>query len=247
MAVENICKFNKFGYCKFKSNCRNKHVEEICSEKTCNQTTCEKRHPRLCKYFVKYGDCKLGSICAYSHINNQKMELEKLEDKVNELHLIIKSKEEIIDKLVKDVKILQVIVDQLGFAYEETYDEDENENEEENHENEEELYDKEIADIKSRDFLTKNLEHLDEMEMDIKKSRKNLRVKFQRYSNKMEAEIKNFNLLSCSFTMHQLCVHEIWELKDFLTKPETKSDKEEIIKVINKCRSRYRLLLNNMN
>ena len=81
-----------------------------------------------------------------------------------------------------DVKILQVIVDQLGFAYEETYDEDENENEEENHENEEELYDKEIADIKSRDFLTKNLEHLDEMEMDIKKSRKNLRVKFQRYN-----------------------------------------------------------------
>ena len=110
------------------------------------------------------------------------MELEKLEDKVNELHLIIKSKEEIIDKLVKDVKILQVIVDQLGFAYEETYDENENENEEENHENEEELYDKEIADIKSRDFLTKNLEHLDEMEMDIKKSRKNLRVKFQRYN-----------------------------------------------------------------
>ena len=126
-------------------------------------------------------------------------------------------------------------------------EEDENENEEENHENEVELYDKETADIKSRDFLTKNLEHLDEMEMDIKKSRKNLRVKFQRYSNKMEAEIKNFNLLSCSFTMHQLCVHEIWELKDFLTKPETKSDKEEIIKVINKCRSRYRLLLNNMN
>ena len=55
------------------------------------------------------------------------------------------------------------------------------------------------------------------METDIKKSRKNLRVKFQRYSNKMEAEIKNFNLLSCSFTMHQLCVHEIWKLKDFLT------------------------------
>ena len=109
------------------------------------------------------------------------------------------------------------------------------------------MYDKETADIKSRDFLTKNLEHLDEMEMDIKKSKKNLRVKFQRYSNKMEAEIKNFNLLSCSFTMHQLCVHDIWELKDFLTKPETKSDKEEIMKVIDNCRSRYRLLLNNMN
>ena len=47
--------------------------------------------------------------------------------------------------------------------------------------------------------------------------------------------------------MHQLCVHDIWELKDFLTKPETKSDKEEIMKVIDNCRSRYRLLLNNIN
>ena len=81
MAVENICKFFKFGYCKFKSNCKNKHVEEICSEKKCNQIECDKRHPRVCKYYVIHGDCKLGSNCAYAH-NNKNIEMEKMEQKV---------------------------------------------------------------------------------------------------------------------------------------------------------------------
>ena len=52
----------------------------------CNQKGCEKRHPRKCKYVIKYGSCQLGFICAYSHENqNNQRENERLEKKIDEL------------------------------------------------------------------------------------------------------------------------------------------------------------------
>ena len=44
-----------------------------------------------------------------------KNEIEKLEQKVDELAKIIKNKEDIIKQLVKDVKDMQVIVSQIQF------------------------------------------------------------------------------------------------------------------------------------
>merc|ERR1712079_592311 len=89
MAVESgvaICKFFQSGYCKFKLTCKKKHVTTVCDDKMCNQKGCEKRHPRKCKYVVKYGNCKLGPICAYSHDDlNRKIENERLEKKIDEL------------------------------------------------------------------------------------------------------------------------------------------------------------------
>ena len=66
MAVENVCRFHKFGFCKFKSDCKNKHIEEICEEKSCDKK-CDKRHPKPCKYFVNFGDCKwLGAYLGHT-------------------------------------------------------------------------------------------------------------------------------------------------------------------------------------
>ena len=120
MAVENVCRYNKFGFCKFKSNCKNKHIEELCEDKSCDKMNCDKRHPKPCKYFVNFGDCKLGSICAYAHNqsvhtahNNMKIEIEKLEQKVDRLTMIIKNKEDIINQLVKDVKVLRNIINKI--------------------------------------------------------------------------------------------------------------------------------------
>ena len=129
MAVETICNFFKYGYCKFKMSCKNKHVTLVCDDEKCNPQKCEKRHPRLCKYMSKYGSCKLGSICAYSH--NRKNENNRLEKKIDELIAMVnkkndtivkcenkiedlmqknKEKDAIIDKLVNDVKELDKIV-----------------------------------------------------------------------------------------------------------------------------------------
>ena len=85
MAVETICNFYKYGYCKFKMSCKNKHVTTVCDDEKCNPIKCEKRHPRLCKYISNYGSCKLGSICAYSHDHRRKNENDRLEKKLDEL------------------------------------------------------------------------------------------------------------------------------------------------------------------
>ena len=125
MAVETICNFFKYGYCKFKMSCKNKHVTLVCNDDKCNQSKCEKRHPRLCKYISNYGSCKLGSVCAYSHDDHKrKNENERLEKKLDELIAMVtkkndiiedllqrnREKEAIIDKLVNDVKELDKIV-----------------------------------------------------------------------------------------------------------------------------------------
>ena len=49
-------------------------------------TKCRYRHPRLCKYFSRFGHCKYGEGCAYSHvIENKNEKIAELEKKVNEL------------------------------------------------------------------------------------------------------------------------------------------------------------------
>ena len=132
MAVENICNFFKYGYCKFKMSCKNKHVTLVCNDENCNPSKCDKRHPRLCKYVSKYGRCKLGSICAYSHENHhRKNENQRLEKKLDELIVMVTKKDDmivmcenkiedlmqknrekdaIIEKLVRDVKDLETMV-----------------------------------------------------------------------------------------------------------------------------------------
>jgi len=66
-SAQKVCKYNQTGYCKFKSACKNLHINTICSEEGCNQASCSLRHPRKCTNFFKYGNCKFGSKCAYLH------------------------------------------------------------------------------------------------------------------------------------------------------------------------------------
>ena len=67
-----ICVHFKFGYCKFRANCRFSHVDIICDDSTdCDIGNCDRRHPRECKYFTSYGRCKFGSFCRYSHVKSK--------------------------------------------------------------------------------------------------------------------------------------------------------------------------------
>ena len=76
-----ICLFNKFGYCKFGEKCRKYHINEICSEKTCDISSCNQRHPKVCNYFRNYGRCKF-SPCAYKHGNFASNDLENKNRKI---------------------------------------------------------------------------------------------------------------------------------------------------------------------
>ena len=114
MAVETICNFYKYGYCKFRMSCKNKHVTLVCNDEKCNQSKCEKRHPRLCKYISIYGSCKLGSVCAYSHNDHhRKNENDRLEKKLDELIAMVQKKDDIIEDLVKKNKEKEAIIDKL--------------------------------------------------------------------------------------------------------------------------------------
>ena len=65
MATSNkVCLYNKFGYCKRKSDCKFKHIEIICEHIRCNIEKCDQRHPKQCRHNMK---CRRRLNCHYKH------------------------------------------------------------------------------------------------------------------------------------------------------------------------------------
>ena len=67
MANFPVCKYYKYGYCRYQDQCRNKHVHEICNDTNCSVSCCSKRHPKTCVFYIKYKFCKFGALCKYKH------------------------------------------------------------------------------------------------------------------------------------------------------------------------------------
>ena len=63
-----VCVHSKFGYCKYKSNCKKIHFAQICEDfdKCKNIQTCKLRHPKRCKKFAD-GCCRFADTCEYHH------------------------------------------------------------------------------------------------------------------------------------------------------------------------------------
>ena len=127
MTAETICIHHKYGHCKFSFTCRHHHVKDICFEKLCEITNCNRRHPKPCKYFDQYQRCKFGEFCSFSHeirthesddITNMKEKLSKFENDISERDLeidILKEKlrnvEEKLDKTLESIKtVIDIVV-----------------------------------------------------------------------------------------------------------------------------------------
>ena len=82
--TQNVCKRNKYGYCRRGDNCHFRHEKLICTDQTCNVFACDKRHPRRCSWFQEYGRCKFTSFCKFKH---------EVEEDQNEIVNRIKSNE----------------------------------------------------------------------------------------------------------------------------------------------------------
>ena len=65
---QNVCRFNKYGYCKFGDKCHFRHNNVICVTEKCSVFDCDKRHPVVCKYFLNFRRCKYQN-CAFKHEN----------------------------------------------------------------------------------------------------------------------------------------------------------------------------------
>ena len=108
MDTNTLCLHNKFGHCKFQDTCRHRHVSSLCDTDNCEISSCDKRHPRICHYYLNYRRCKFFP-CSYSHdlknIDNEKAV--KIQDyvadfksEVCELKRIVLSNSEKINKMV---------------------------------------------------------------------------------------------------------------------------------------------------
>ena len=113
MVSDPVCKFNQFGYCKFRNNCFRKHVNTICENVRCFGSDCQQRHPRKCRYFSKYNYCKFGEYCKFKHDeninNNNERDIANLKSEIEALKKVIKAKEAEIKE--KNLEIKQCFED----------------------------------------------------------------------------------------------------------------------------------------
>ena len=85
------CKFSKFGFCKYKDTCRNRHFSQICDDlsECMNIKNCKKRHPKKCKRFAASSACKFKDDCAYHHKEITNKEDQEIKSKVIVLEKIV--------------------------------------------------------------------------------------------------------------------------------------------------------------
>ena len=102
MAPQNVCRYFKFGYCKFGLECRLMHISELCDNSSCDIKTCNLRHPRICNFYRDYRRCKFGEWCQYKHENL----LETLQNdnqaalgKINDIEKLLSEREALDDKI----------------------------------------------------------------------------------------------------------------------------------------------------
>ena len=83
MAAENVCFFNKFGYCKFLDKCRKRHELRICENGNCEIKECSYRHPKECRLWKEFRMCKFGDYCYFNHkINDDRNDAFECEVKI---------------------------------------------------------------------------------------------------------------------------------------------------------------------
>ena len=284
MERENVCIFNKFGYCRNGDKCAKLHLTEKCLKEDCDVRKCNKRHPRPCKFYQDKGYCKFNSSCKYDHrqpknvidlnskidtlekqnemlksliieqnvtissliVENSKS-IEKLERKIDNVISVNKEKNDETKELLKDVKEIKDFVLNLNFDSEDesVIDNDENDGRSRLSEVEKEAqgWDDETVKKKVDLFVSIELKHLDEMETEIQKLRKNnskdTRLRFRQYIEKMEEEIVKCGLVESVHSWHATCAHLVYIMKDFLEKPVTKNDKEDALKIIEEYRQKF--------
>ena len=105
------CRYYNIGYCKFlKSKCNFFHPEEDCDGESCDKKECNKRHPKICRYYNILSKCRFNDKCLYRHEMNS---LVTNDSKIKELENLLKSKEEDCGRLQllienKDITIRQL-------------------------------------------------------------------------------------------------------------------------------------------
>ena len=109
LASQPLCKFHRYGHCKFGSLCRHFHTQDTCFTEDCDKLSCTSRHPRLCLYLSGFGHCKFGTACSYLHISHpletsdNNAEIKKLKDSLQDVLTAFKEKEIQLKKVAREL------------------------------------------------------------------------------------------------------------------------------------------------
>jgi len=110
MTGQKICHYEKYGYCKMKEECLFFHPKETCRKVDCDVKNCRQRHPQICRFFI-LGNCKFNESCRFDHatietVNDQKIKLKELENKVQMLEKLSQNQEKVIEVLKDKIKTI---------------------------------------------------------------------------------------------------------------------------------------------
>ena len=139
MTQESICQFNKFGFCKFGNKCFRNHENRKCENGGCSIKDCNLRHPRKCKFFIEFNNCKFRDYCKFSHemlddrtrngeINELMNKLEEMKAKIIKKDREIHQKDMEIDRLLKNLQDRLALVEEKNDTLEKKFKDLENEN-----------------------------------------------------------------------------------------------------------------------
>ena len=106
MATEILCKFYKFGHCKFSEKCHQMHVHDVCVNTTCEIATCSKRHPRPCKFYQRFRRCKFDP-CSYAHEDTFEI------SEIKRLNTLLENKSKDLESLTLKTDQLESIINKL--------------------------------------------------------------------------------------------------------------------------------------
>ena len=115
--LQEICKFNQRGFCKFGIRCNKYHENDKCLDRRCTGSECKKRHPKVCRYFAEYNFCKFDNDCAFSHVKTVKIKeielaLEDLKNMKAEID-VLKNSFKSLSAIKQEGKVLKRVIDNL--------------------------------------------------------------------------------------------------------------------------------------
>ena len=113
MSTNDIFLFIKFGHCKFRDNCRYRHINLLCDEVECDIINCSRRHPKMCRNFGNnFRPCKFKEHCSFRHVslsaaNQVILEVPTMNDKIQYLDKLINEKDEQIEALEHRITLME--------------------------------------------------------------------------------------------------------------------------------------------
>ena len=99
MATSSPCRHHQYGHCKFGQYCSKQHTAETCQDIPCNNQSCNRRHPKVCRYFLFTGKCKFNEHCSYLHKHVTSMSTAANEKEIAKLRKDIQSLSEQINEM----------------------------------------------------------------------------------------------------------------------------------------------------